>query len=219
MSGHTNVWWAHRARAVRARVARARAVGLTLLGLVIIDLTVAPTLGAAPRAALVGVAHGRACNPAWCALAEPTPAELAALVGEADRLLATYARDSTALGRQCHALGLTMRAHAGDVRMIEYMWRATDPDGNAAPVTGDAHRVELAAGTGTVHIARGFDALNPDRGMPAILQTARHEFAHLNGARQVEGGFDAAAQLAAACGPPSGGPNVASQATAAAPDQ
>ena len=153
-------------------------------------------LGAMPNAP-----RAHACNPAWCVLERPTPPEFAALVAEADRLLATYAADSTPLGRQCHALGATMQAHAADVRMIEYMWRATDAEGNVAPVTGDAHRVELAAGTGTVHIARGYDALNPDRGMPAILQTARHEFAHLNGARQAEGGFDAAAQLAAACGP------------------
>ena len=79
--------------------------------------------------------------------------------------------------------------------------RAADPDGNVGPVTGDAHTVELAAGTGIVHIARGYDALNPDRGLAAILQTARHEFAHLNGLRQNEGGFDEAAQLATACGP------------------
>ena len=144
----------------------------------------------------------RACNPAWCTPARPTPAEYDAIVAEADRLLAWYADDSTALGRACHALGRTMRDRATDVRMVDYMWHATDDDGNDGPVTGDAHRVELVAGTGTVHIARGYDALNPDRGMPAILQTARHEFAHLNGLRQHEGGVDEAAQLATACGPP-----------------
>ena len=95
-------------------------------------------------------------------------------------------------------------ARLGDVRMIDYMWRAADEDGQIAPVTGDAHRVEVVAGTGTVHIARGFDALNPDRGLDAILNTARHEFAHLIGMPQSEGWHvDAAAELAAACGPAS----------------
>lgn len=145
--------------------------------------------------------HARACNPAWCALARPTPAEYAAIVADADRMLATYAADTTALGRQCHALGGTMRERADDVRIVDYMWREADPDGTVGPVTGDAHPRELAAGTGTVHIARGYNALNPDRGLPAILQTARHEFAHLTGQRQRAGGFDAAAWLATACGP------------------
>jgi hypothetical protein len=96
-----------------------------------------------------------------------------------------------------------MKERAADVRMIEYMWRAVDPYGNLAPVTGDAHVTEVIAGTGLVHIARGFDALNSDRGIPAILQTARHEFAHLNGVRQGEGWWVAdAAQVATVCGPP-----------------
>jgi hypothetical protein len=124
------------------------------------------------------------------------------LAADADRMLARYAADTSLLGRECRALGETMRARAADVRMLEYMWRAADPSGRVAPVTGDAHPVEAAAGDGRVHIARGFDPLNPDRGMPAILQTARHEFAHLNGAPANEAwGFDAAAQLAVACGP------------------
>jgi hypothetical protein len=122
-------------------------------------------------------------------------------VAEADRLRAHYAADTTALGRECRALGEAMRAGAGDVRMLAYMWRAPDPDGNLAAVTGDAHRTAPVAGDGTVHIARGYDTLNPDRGLPAILETARHEFAHLNGAQQVDGGFDVAAQLATVCGP------------------
>ena len=143
------------------------------------------------------------CDPAWCQLARPTAAEFDAIVAEGDRLLTRYADDHSTLGRQCYALGATMRERAADVRMIAYMWRAPDLFGNLAPVTGDAHRVELVAGTGLVHIARGYDALNPDRGIAAILQTARHEFAHLNGARQSEGwGPDVAAQVATACGPP-----------------
>lgn len=156
---------------------------------------------AAPGPALPGPEH--ACAPAACTLEPPTAAEADALAAEADRLLAHYAGDPTPLGRECRALGGTMRDRAGDVRMLAYMWRAPDVDGDLAPVTGDAHTVEAAQGAGRVHIARGFDALNPDRGLPAILQTARHEFAHLNGLRQAEGwGVDAAAQLATACGAP-----------------
>lgn len=144
-----------------------------------------------------------ACGPAACLLERPTAVEFDALVAEANRMVARYAGDPTPLGQQCAALGATMRARATDVRMLPYLWRATDPEGNLAPVTGDAHPVEVPAGTGLVHIARGFDALNPDRGLPAILQTARHEFAHLNGLQQREGwGIDAAAQLATACGAP-----------------
>jgi hypothetical protein len=145
--------------------------------------------------------HGSGCAPAACALEPPTPDELEAIVAEADRLLARYADDATPLGRECHALGATMRARVGEVRMLPVMWRAVHPDGYLASVTGDAHRVEPAAGAGRVHIARGFDALNPDRGLPAIVETARHEFAHLNGLAQGEPwGFDAGAQLATACG-------------------
>ena len=98
-----------------------------------------------------------------------------------------------------------MAAQVGDVRMLAFMWREEDEDGFLSPVTGDAHRAEAVPGSGRVHIARGFDRLNPDRGIPAILQTARHEFAHLNGAPQREAWLDArrvdaAAHLAAACG-------------------
>lgn len=144
-----------------------------------------------------------ACDPGWCRLAPPTAAELDAIVGEASRLLARYADDHTPLGRRCYALGATMIARAADVRIVPYMWRAPDPEGHLAAVTGDAHRVEAAAGSGLVHIARGFDPLNPDRGIAAILQTARHEFAHLNGLAQTEGwAGDAAAQVATACGRP-----------------
>ena len=147
--------------------------------------------------------HGQPCAPAACALAEPTPAEREALAAEAERLVARYADDDTPLGRRCHALGVTMAAHVGDVRMIAFMWREEDEDGFLSPVTGDAHRAEAVPGSGRVHIARGFDRLNPDRGLPAILQTARHEFAHLNGAPQREAWrVDAAAHLAAACGQP-----------------
>jgi hypothetical protein len=158
-----------------------------------------PGRAAAPAAnAAAAAAHGCAAS---CALAPPTADELAAIVGEADRLVGRYGRDSSAFGRQCHALGATMRGRAGDVRMLPFMWREPAPDGHLAPVTGDAHTREPAPGAGTVHIARGFDALNPDRGITAIVQTARHEFAHLNGLGQAEGwGVDAAAELAAGCG-------------------
>ena len=159
-------------------------------------------LAAAPHALPRADLLGHACVPASCTLAPPTTEELDAIVADADQILARYAGDDTPVGRQCRALGATMRARAADVRMLDYMWRAPDPDGTLAAVTGDAHRVELAAGTGRVHIARGYDALNPDRGLPAILETARHEFAHLTGARQVEGwGIDVAAQLATVCSP------------------
>jgi len=147
-----------------------------------------------------------ACGPASCTLTRPAAAERAALAGEADRLLTRYAGDSTLTGRACHALGAAMRDGAADVRMLAFMWRAPDPDGQLAPVTGDAHPIEPDTGAGRVHIARGFDPLNPDRGLPAILQTARHEFAHLiahhNQARRQAGWEpDAAEHLATACGP------------------
>jgi hypothetical protein len=96
-----------------------------------------------------------------------------------------------------------MQGHAGEVRLLDYMWRELDEDGDLAPVTGDAHLVEPVPGTGRVHIARGYDALNPDRGLAAVLQTARHEFAHLNGVPQsAVWHVDVAAQLATMCGQP-----------------
>jgi hypothetical protein len=94
-----------------------------------------------------------------------------------------------------------MRAHVGDVRMVDHMWREVDEDGFLMPVTGDAHRVEVVPGGGRVHIARGYDVLNPDRGLAAIVQTARHEFAHLAGAPQRQvWPLDVAEQVATACG-------------------
>ena len=172
------------------------------------------TTAATPPFGSAGPLHGGGCAPATCTLEPPTPTELRAIVAEADRLLARYADDATPLGRQCHALGATMRAGVGQVRMLPVMWRAVDSEGNLAAVTGDAHRVEPTPGAGRVHIARGFDALNPDRGLSAIVQTARHEFAHLNGVGQREPwGLDGGAQLATACGPPDEGrPAVADPA-------
>ena len=125
------------------------------------------------------------------------------MLAEADRLLTSYADDSTPLGRACHGIGATMKAHAAEVRMSDYMWLAVDPDGNLGPVTGDVHGPGTTGGAAHVHIARGFDALNPDRGLPAIVETARHEFAHLNGlGRREQWGVDEGALLAAACAPP-----------------
>jgi len=189
-------------------VTRARAAWRRPLpaSLALATLATLAVLGAAPPGSVGAPAapvHEPGCTSSACVLEPPTPGERDALRAEADRLLAAYADDATSLGRQCHALGATMRARADEVRMLRFMWRAVDPDGNLAAVTGDAHRVEPAAGTGRVHIARGYDALNPERGLPAILQTARHEFAHLNGMEQRERwGVDEGAQLAAACRPP-----------------
>jgi hypothetical protein len=164
------------------------------------------TTAATPPSGSAGPLHATGCAPATCTLEPPTPTELQAIVAEADRLLARYADDATPLGRQCRALGATMRTGVGEVRMLPFMWRAVDPEGRLAAVTGDAHRVEPTPGAGRVHIARGFDTLNPDRGLSAILETARHEFAHLNGMGQREvWGLDAGAQLATACRPPDEG--------------
>jgi hypothetical protein len=159
------------------------------------------TAAASPPADSGTPLHGSGCAPAVCALEPPTPAELHAIVADADRLLARYTDDPTPLGRECRALGAMMRSRVGEVRMLPVMWRAVDSNGNLAAVTGDAHRVEPTAGAGRVHIARGFDALNPDRGLAAIVETARHEFAHLNGLGQGPSwDYDPGGQLATACG-------------------
>jgi hypothetical protein len=156
---------------------------------------------AAPPTGPAGPLHGAGCAPAACRLELPTPAERDAIVADADRLLVRYLVDTTPLGRRCHALGEIMRARVGEVRMLPVMWRVPDPEGGLAAVTGDAHDVEPAAGAGRVHIARGFDALNPERGLPAIVATARHEFAHLTGmGRHERWGLDEGALLATACG-------------------
>ena len=157
---------------------------------------------AAPSRA-TGPLHGSGCAPSACELEPPTPEEVHAIVAEADRLVARYAVDTTSIGRQCLALGTTMRGRIDEVRMLPVMWRAPDTEGYLAAVTGDAHRVEPVPGAGRVHIARGFDSLNPERGIPAIVETARHEFAHLNGmGRHEMWGLDDGARLAAACAPP-----------------
>jgi|SRR5829696_2904569 len=159
-------------------------------------------MAASPPPDPAGPLHASGCAPAACALEPPAPEELDALVAESERLLARYAADDTPLGRDCRALGAAMRAGIGEVRMLPVMWRALDPEGNLAAVTGDAHVVEPTAGVGRVHIARGFDALNPARGLPSIVETARHEFAHLMGmGRSERWGLDEGARLAAACGP------------------
>jgi hypothetical protein len=167
----------------------------------LVSVVIAATSAARPSAS-VGPLHGSGCAPATCALEPATSDELHAIVVEADRLVARYARDTTQLGAQCRALGAAMRTRLDEVRMLPVMWHAVDQEGNLAPVTGDAHLVEPEAGAGRVHIARGFDALNPERGLPAIVETARHEFAHLNGmGRRETWGVDEGARLAAACAP------------------
>lgn len=164
------------------------------MGVLLTAVAAAPSRISAPL-------HGSGCEPPACALEAPTADELRAIVAEADRLLARYAHESSAIGRKCYQLGAAMRAQVGEVRMLPVMWREVHPDGHLAAVTGDAHHTEPAEGAGRVHIARGFDALNPDRGLAAIVETARHEFAHLNGLGQgVAWGFDAGAQLALGCG-------------------
>jgi hypothetical protein len=166
-----------------------------------IALVLAAT-AATPPSRSAGPVHGGGCAPAACVLEPPTPDERRAIVAEADRLLARYAADTTSIGQQCRALGATMRSRADEVHMLPVMWRAPDPEGNLAAVTGDAHQVEPTPGAGRVHIARGFDTLNPDRGLPAIVATARHEFAHLNGmGRRERWGLDEGALLASACAP------------------
>jgi hypothetical protein len=164
---------------------------------------------AAPPSRPADPVHG-GCAPAECTLELPTADERRAILAEADRLTARYADDATTLGGQCRALGTAMRARIGEVRMLPVMWRAIDPDGNLAAVTGDAHLVEPSAGAGRVHIARGYDLLNPERGLDAIVETARHEFAHLIGMGRAERfGLDEGALLAAACAPGAGEVTVA----------
>ena len=166
-----------------------------------LHLVVVLAAAASPPAAGTGPLHASGCAPSACELEAPTDAEREAIVAEAERLLAHYADGETELAAQCRALGATMRARVDEVRMLPVMWRVPDPEGNLAAVTGDAHGVEPEAGAGRVHIARGFDTLNPHRGLPAIVATARHEFAHLNGmGRREAWGLDEGAQLAAACG-------------------
>lgn len=159
------------------------------------------TAAAPPAGSAAGLVHGSGCAPGACELEPPSAVERDAVRREAERLVAYYATDDSPLGRQCLALGATMGARLDEVRMLPLMWRAQDPEGNLAAVTGDAHGVEPEAGAGRVHIARGFDTLNPDRGLPAIVETARHEFAHLIGmGRREQFGQDEGAQLALACG-------------------
>ena len=177
------------ANAARAHLRRALHLGVVLAA------------AAAPPTGGVGPLHASGCAPAACELEPPTAAEREAIVAEAERLLTEYADMETTLAAQCRALGATMRARVDEVRMLPVMWRVPDPEGNLAAVTGDAHGVEPEAGAGRVHIARGFDTLNPHRGLPAIVATARHEFAHLNGmGRREAWGLDEGAQLAVACG-------------------
>jgi hypothetical protein len=129
----------------------------------LLSLGVLLAMAASPPSGRTGPLHG-GCAPAACELEPPSPAERDAIVADAERLLTHYVSDATSLGAQCRALGATMRARVDEVRMLPLMWRAPDPDGNLAAVTGDAHGVEPEAGAGRVHIARGFDALNPIAG-------------------------------------------------------
>lgn len=163
----------------------------------------ATTLGAraVPSSLPLGPLHEGGCSATACVLVLPTPEELRAIVDEGTRLVSHYAVDTSSTGVQCRALGTAMRTRIGEVRMLPVMWRAVDPEGFLSPVTGDAHLVEPMVGAGRVHIARGFDALNPDRGLAAIVETARHEFAHLNGmGREERWGLDEGARLATVCG-------------------
>lgn len=61
--------------------------------------------------------------------------------------------------------------------MNDYSWWGQNRDtGEWQKVAGDYH-----PGAEQIHIARGYDELNPDRGPVARAETLRHEFAHAMG--------------------------------------
>src|SRR4051794_27956923 len=97
----------------------------------LVSAALALVAGVARPTALPGPLHA-GCAPSACTLELPTAEERRAMLDEADRLAARYGSDSSSLGRQCRALGATMRARLDDVRMLPVMWRAPDPEGHLA---------------------------------------------------------------------------------------
>ena len=115
-----------------------------------------------------------ACPP--CELDPLTPALTQAILAEADRLINAWPADDT-----CNTSGHAMADNINLIRTTPFGW---DDPAQGKLVGGDYHRAEPSPGAGRVHVAIGYDSLNPDRGNAEILSTLRHEFAHFVGLPQ-----------------------------------
>lgn len=93
-------------------------------------------------------------------------------------------------GDECHAIGQLITANVTEVRWNPYSW---------AGAVADYHTSEPAPGAGRVHVAYGYNELNPDMGHEWRLNRVVHEFAHWNGAPQTGPDGDPAAATARRC--------------------
>ena len=103
-------------------------------------------------------------------------------------------------GSQCYLLGQYMQQNISSYRTTPFDF--TDP-ATGKSAGGDSHKTEPAPGAGTMHIAVGYNSLNPWKGWPAELELYRHEAAHLafNLGQSDAMGNDPAELVAQQCGP------------------
>ena len=114
---------------------------------------------------------------------------------------ATRLKSQFGFSNDCHQIGIAIEQIVQQNRVYEVPYRFVDPvSGNTA--TGDFHPAvqELPD---EVHISRGWDALNPDRGPDAIKETFRHELAHSIGVHHSS--IPTTDQVASLCGTVPGG--------------
>lgn len=76
---------------------------------------------------------------------------------------------------QCYQIGQGMIDNIGLIRTTPYMWRDPNNDQLAA---GDSHSSEPSPGAGVIHVALGFDLLNPNREIGDVLKAVEHEMGH-----------------------------------------
>lgn len=86
------------------------------------------------------------------------------------------------------------------MRTTPYMWR----NDNGSLAAGDTHPSEPESGAGLIHIASGFNPMNPERPIGDALETVRHEIGHfvLNLPQGSTPATDPAGILARQCGGP-----------------
>ena len=134
------------------------------------------------------------CDPTLtsCVLRNLTQTEVDSIVAEANRLINQWpASDS------CHRIGEMILASLNQLRMVQYSWR----NAHGQLIGGDYHPEGSIAGRfGRVHIAAGYDTLNPSYSRSQIDESVRHEFGHWLGLPQSDpNGLDPAQALSQRC--------------------
>ena len=109
---------------------------------------------------------------------------------------ATRLQNSFGFGEECHQIGIEIQRVVSNDLAYQVPYAFVGDGGLKAD--GDFHRD--AGLPDQVHIAAGWDEINPARGLPWIVESFRHEAAHAIGRHHPD-----SYRLAQDCGPNAGG--------------